>query len=152
MTLLKKSLYDMREDIEGAIEGKLEAFKADEERSEVNSIIYFDDIRIKNISTPAIWWLPDTYTPTMVGGNTEQHNMPYTFISMIKESEPQVGKVKARRLVSDVYDWFMSDRTLDGQVHMIMPGSVDPAFAGAESQRLYWSSIQLEYRVRRIIG
>lgn len=149
---MRRSLSQLHNDVKENIDSKLKEIKNSNEASEdIETIAYGTSIKIQNLRPPVIWYMRDSYQPEQTGAQTERHDIPYSFVATVRDNDPSKGEQRADNLVNDVYDFFMQDRQLGGEIHNIEPGSVDPEFVGTASKKLFWSSNQLIFVVKRTI-
>lgn len=141
-----KSLATIFHEIREEVIRKLEE---SELLKEIKEIVYGERQRIGSLKSPAIWIIPDAYTPEIRGGHTIQHDIPFYFAVFVKSPNPEEGLKKAQELSFNVYDVLISDRTLGGIVNDVVPLRVDPAYEVGNSTQLYWSAVQFIFRLQR---
>lgn len=146
MSIKKKPLKDIFKSIREEIIRKLET---SEDLKEVQSIIYGERERIGSLRSPSIWIVPNPYQPNLRGGHTVEHEIPFDFVALVKSHNTQEGLQKAQELALTVYDILLSDRTLEGIVSDVRPLRIDPAFERGQSNQIYWSAIQLGFKLQR---
>lgn len=122
--------------------------KADE-HEEVKEVIYGERQRIGKLRSPAVWVVPEPYTPELRGGKTAQHDITFNLVVLVKGNNPQEELKTAEKISLDIYDLFTQDRTLGGLVNDVRPTRVDPAYEVGNNTQLYWSSIQFAFRLQR---
>ena len=154
---MKKSLFDLKEDIKDETINFLElaqagdlTFNDGDTLEEVETITYSDRITSGRLQLPAIWIIPDRYTPEVAGARSEEHRIPYWFAALVKENNPVEGKRKAERLAAKVYDLFLENRKLNGNCNDIIPGPIDPAYQRGDRNNVFWAGLQLLFTVRRV--
>lgn len=151
MTTLNKSLAQIRREIKTEIESALNtAIQSGNVLEEVNQIVYSDKIRSGALNLPIIWIIPSPHTPQITGVRSEMHDFSFYFVALTKNADIESGKEQAEDITAKIYDLFMSDRTLNGTVHDILPGRFDPAYQRAEARQIYWASCELRFRVKKL--
>ena len=154
---MKKSLFQLKEDIKDEIINFLELSKAGEltfnegdTLEKIETITYSDRITSGRLHLPAIWIIPDRYTPEIAGARSEEHRIPYWFVALVKDNDPVEGKRNAERLASKIYDLYLENRKLKGNCNDIIPGPIDPAYQRGKRNNVFWAGIQLLFTVRRV--
>jgi hypothetical protein len=132
----------IREEIQTVIESS-------EELTEIKSVTYGEKQRIGTLQTPAVWIVPNAYSPALIGGHKAQHDIPFDFVVFVKDLEPERGLQKAQDLALTIYDVLTSDRTLNGLVHDVRPTEVTPSYEAGQSTQLYWAAVQFTFRLQR---
>lgn len=146
MSVSNKSLHELFNEIREAIINKLET---DSNLTDIKEVVYGERQRIGRLKSPAIWIIPEPYTPDLRGGRTAQHDFTFNFVVLVKGNDPQEELKEAERLAMTVYDVFTADRTLGGLVSDVRPMRVDPAYEMGNSTQLYWSAVQFVFRLQR---
>lgn len=146
MAVIKKPLDEIYFEIIDAIKERL---KNDERLKEINTIIFGERMRIGKLLSPAIWIVPEPYQPSLEGGHTAQHDIAFNFVTLVKGNDPETCLKEAQRLALVTYDVIIQDRTLNGLVSDVRPTRVDPAYEAGQSTQLYWSSVQMVFRLKR---
>ncbi|WP_373896382.1 hypothetical protein [Virgibacillus sp. CBA3643] len=141
-----KPLKDIFRDVREEVKRKL---KESTDLADIKSVVFGERIKIGNLQTPAIWIVPESYTPELRGGHTASHDITFSFVVLVKTPQPQEGLEKAQDLAMTVYDVFTSDRTLSGLVSDVRPTNVDPAYEMGNSTQVYWSAVQFAFRLQR---
>lgn len=150
MSISRKSFLDERRDLKSAILHKLESSIEDGQAlEEVETIIYGERYRINDLETPAVWVVPSPYIPEKRGGHKTDHDFSYDFVAMVQSETPEEGLDESQELAAKVYDLMMDDRTLNGTVMDVVPSLVHPAYSVGDTNDIYWSAIQLTYKVIR---
>ncbi len=154
---MKKSLFQLKEDIKDGILDLLNdcqsgniTFNDGDSLVDIETITYSDRIKSGRLELPAIWVIPDRYTPEVAGARSEEHRIPYWFVALVKDNEVVKGKREAERVASRVYDLFLENRKLNGSCNDIVPGAIDPAYQRGERNNVFWAGIQLLFTVRRV--
>ncbi|MBM7623720.1 hypothetical protein [Sporohalobacter salinus] len=154
---MKKSLFDLKRDITDGILDLLNqskdgvvTFNGEDSLGDIETITYSERITSGKLKLPAIWVIPDRYTPEIAGARSEEHRIPYWFAALVKNNDPVEGKREAERLASRVYDLFLENRKLNGNCNDIIPGSIDPAYQQVDKNNVFWAGVQLLFTVRRI--
>lgn len=146
MSIKKEPLKDIYKTIRDEV---IDTLKNHEKLSEVNDVKYGERHRIGTMKSPAIWIVPEPYEPQLVSGRTAQHDIPFNFVILFKDSEPKRGLQNAQDLAMTVYDVIVEDRTLNGLVYDIRPSRIDPAYEAGNNTQLYWSAVQFIFRLQR---
>jgi len=146
MSVNKRPLVEIFDEIREFIINKLET---DASLADVKEVVYGERQRIGKLKSPAVWIVPEPYTPSLIGGKTAQHDIPFNFVVLVKGNNPQEELKTAERLSMTIYDSFTSDRTLGGLVSDVRPMRIDPAYEGGNNTQLYWSSVQFAFRLQR---
>ncbi|UOQ43354.1 hypothetical protein MUN89_15695 [Halobacillus salinarum] len=132
-----------------ARETLLDTIENHEDLTEIQDVIFGQKMKIGNMQLPAVWVTPSPYTPKIIGGHRTQHDMPFDIVVLVKEFEPEKGLKKAQEIVLSIYDVLMKDRTQGGSVSDTLPTRVDPTYEAGNSTQVYWSSIQMTFRIQK---
>lgn len=146
MTIQDKDLATIYRGVREEVQNVLET---SEKLSEIKDVIYGEQQRIASLQVPAIWIVPNSYTPELRGGHTANHDIPFDLVVFVKSMNPQEGLKQAQDLAMTVYDVMISDRSLNGLVSDVRPTRVDPAYEAGNSTQLYWSAVQFAFRLQR---
>lgn len=146
MSVSKKSLAELFDEIREAIENKL---KEHDSLKDIRDVVYGERQRIGNLKSPAIWIVPEPYQPNLRGGRTAEHDFTFNFVALIKSNQPQQALKQAEVLSMTIYDVFTEDRTLGQLVSDVRPMQVDPAYEAGNNTQLYWSAVQFAFRLQR---
>jgi len=141
-----KSLIEL---FNGVREGIITKLETDPGLTEVEEVVYGERQRIGRLKSPAVWMVPEPYTPQLRGGRTAQHDFTFNFVVLVKGNSPQEDLKQAETLSMTIYDVFTADRTLGGLVDDARPLRVDPAYEAGNNTQLYWSSVQFAFRLQR---
>jgi len=146
MSVSRKPLNELFGEIREAIISKLQN---DTSLADIKEVVYGERQRIGRLKSPAIWIIPEPYTPDLRGGRTAQHDFTFNFVVLVKGNDPQEELKEAERLAMTVYDVFTADRTLGSLVSDVRPMRVDPAYEMGNNTQLYWSAVQFVFRLQR---
>ncbi|SDY71895.1 hypothetical protein [Thermoactinomyces sp. DSM 45892] len=118
--------------------------------SDLVSIVYGDRTDIGNIEDmPLLWVLPSPHQPDLKGGHMAIHDFTFTFVVMVYDTEPAIGKDRAEDLTAQVYDLISSNRTLNGKVFDVRPLHYDPSYEAMANSNVYWASCEFAFRIQR---
>lgn len=146
MSVSRKPLTEL---FDGIREGIISKLDTHESLADIQEIVYGERQRIGRLKSPAVWIVPEPYTPELRGGRTAQHDFTFNFVVLVKGNNPQEDMKQAESLSMTVYDVFTEDRTLGGLVSDVRPMRVDPAYEMGNNTQLYWSATQFAFRLQR---
>lgn len=139
----EKPLNELQEEIRSKIAEVLES------QLDVEEVVFGDRQKITKVKSPSLWLVPESYSPELQGGSRAQHDIKYSVVSLVKDSDPEKGLKEANDVASQAYDALMEDRTLDCLVHDVRPEQFDPAYEASKGSQLYFAAVQFVFRVMR---
>lgn len=117
--------------------------------SDIKEVIYGERQRIGQVASPALWVVPESWQPALQGGVTVQHDIPFTVVSLVKNSRPQDGLREAEDWILKAYDVLVDDRSLNGLVSDVRPMQIDPAHEAGQNTQLSYAAVRFEFRLKR---
>lgn len=143
----RRSMKETHENIRAALKEMIETHDA---LAEVKEVTYGRKAGLRNFRTPSVWILPTPHAPTQMQGNTQQHDITFNLVVLVRAKDPEEGYEKAQDLTLQLYDALEEDRTLNGTCDDVVPQRFDPAFSGGEDNpQLYWGAVEFAFRIRR---
>jgi hypothetical protein len=146
---MKKTLVQYRSDIKEQIIAKLNAnMVAGQPLDSVKTIVYGDRANFANPQLPQVWIIPQSHTPTVLTGNTYEHDFTFIFAALVRDSIPESGKEAAEELAAKIFDVLLQDKTLNNTVYDVVPLEVSPSYEiGAQNTQTYWAAVRIAFKI-----
>jgi hypothetical protein len=145
----EKNLADIRKELKGAIQAKIQEAMKTGTLTEAKTLLYGSKANVTKLSTAAVWIVPEAHIPDVSAARRAWHNFNFDFAAVVKDIDPEKGADRAEDLAAKIYDVIMADRSLGGLVHDITPTSVEPAYEAGVNQ-LHWAAVSFSFKIPRV--